>query len=72
MIVIKTRYYEWKYYGTIIITINDEMLAIEAHSTRGPRIVEDGELDAWCSDIYDAFWTDDVVSVKGVVDAENS
>lgn len=62
MITIKTKHYEHKYHGRIHISFGENMLAIEAHSTE--KINSPYDLDIWCSDIYDWFWLDDVISIS--------
>lgn len=63
MILLKTAHSEHKYYGNILIGIDSEMIKIEAHS-RKPHVDED-ELMIWACDIYDWFWANDVISIRG-------
>lgn len=65
MITIKTKSYEHEYYGNIEIYYDDNFLCIDWWGYDLPPTNED-ELATWCSNGFDRFWIEDVVSIEGI------
>jgi hypothetical protein len=65
MIIIKTKHLEFKYYGACLILFHEEdKLYIESHGTI-PRHESD-EMIIWANDVFDWFWTKDIISIVGI------
>ena len=62
MIIIETKTLTHRYQGTVILELRDDTLWVEAHGEQ-PR--NDDELITWATDVFDVFYIEDVLSIKG-------